>query len=139
MQFPPVVRAHDAGGIVVGWLVKLVAVFAVVGVLAFDGLSLGAAELAVTDTAVAAARAAGAELGAGATAQQAYLAAQQEAVQDDDLNDVPPEEFLVGADRSVSLVVRRTPATMVLHQIPGSDGWLVAEATATHAAGRAAP
>jgi|GEM_PF-4131224 len=135
MQNLPAIRARDAGGVVVGWLVRLVAVFAVVGVLAFDGVSLGAAELSVTDTAAAAARAAAAELRGGATAQQAYLAAQQEAVHDDGLNDVPAAQFLVGADRSVSLLVRRTPPTMVLHRIPGSDAWLMAEATATHAAG----
>lgn len=135
MQLPTAPRADDTGGIVVGWLVKLVAVFAVVGVLAFDGVSVGAAELTVTDTAVAAARAAGVELSTGATAQQAYLAAYDAAVQDDALNEVPAESFLVGADRSVSLLVRRTPPTMVLHHIPRSDGWLVAEAYATRAAG----
>lgn len=138
MQNPRARRPHgagDAGDVVVGWLVKLVAVFSVVGVLAFDGVSLGAAELAVTDTAVAAARAAGLELGSGATAQQAYDAAQAAASEDDGLNEVPVEDFVVAADKSVTLLVRRTAPTMVLHHIPGSDGWLVAEATASHTAG----
>ncbi len=138
MQNPRALRPHgagDAGDVVVGWLVKLVAVFSVVGVLAFDGVSVGAAELAVTDTAVAAARAAGLELGSGATAQQAYDAAQSAASEDDGLNEVPVEDFVVAADMSVSLLVRRTAPTMVLHHIPGSDAWLVAEATASHTAG----
>lgn len=136
MQNPRAARAHDAGDVVVGWLVRLVAVFSVVGVLAFDGVSLGTAELAVTDTAAAAARAAGLELGSGSTAQQAYLAAQDAASADDGLNEVPVEEFVVTPDGTVTLLVRRDTPTMVLHHIPGSAGWLVAEATATHAAGR---
>ena len=125
----------DAGDIVVGWLVKLVAGFAVVGVLAFDGVSFGVAELAVTDTAAAASRVASAELTSGRTAQQAYTAAYEAAVRDDGINEIPVEEFLVGPDRSVTLTVRRSTPTLVLHHIPGSETWLVAESTATHQAG----
>jgi hypothetical protein len=49
-----ILGATDAGNIVVGWLAKLVVVFSVLGVLAFDGVSMGIAELAVTDSAAAA-------------------------------------------------------------------------------------
>ncbi|WP_380164216.1 hypothetical protein [Jannaschia sp. R86511] len=135
MQKVRTVRAPDAGDVVVGWLVRLVAVFAVVGVLLFDGVSLGIAELAVTDTAAAAARAAGQELDTGATAQEAYLAAREAADTDHDLNDVPADRFQVTADGAVTLTVRRTVPTLVLHHVPGSDAWLVAEATAGHDAG----
>lgn len=122
----------DAGGIVVGWLVRLVAVFAVLGVLVFDGMSFGVAELAVADTAAAASRAASNALAGGGTAQQAYDAAREAAVQDESINQVPVESFLVGADRSVTLTVRRSSPTLVLHLVPGSERWLVAESTSTH-------
>ena len=124
----------EAGGIVVGWLVKLVAVFAVVGVLAFDGLSVGVAELSVTDTAAAASRAAGTVLTGGGTAQQAYDAAYRSAVTDDGVNQVPVESFQVVPD-SVTLTVRRTTPTLVLHHVPGSERLLLAQSTSTHTAG----
>jgi hypothetical protein len=127
--------AGDDGNIVVGWLVKVVVVFSVLGVLAFDGVSIGTAELAVTDSAHAAARAASQELVAGGSPQQAYQAAYAAAVQDDEINELPADEFLVGPDRAVTLTVARTTPTLVLHHIPGSEEWLVAEATATYEVG----
>ena len=135
MQQTPVGRAPDAGDIVVGWLVKLVVALSVVGVLLFDGVSLGAAELAVTDTAAAAAREARMALSAGATPQAAFDRAQALAEAEDAHNVVPTGSFVVGADESVSLLVRRTPPTLVLHHVPGSERWLVAEATTVAAVG----
>lgn len=131
----PTSSAADRGSIVVGWLVKLVAVFAVVGVLVFDGVSVGIAQLAVTDSAAAAARAASLELSAGGTAQRAYEAALATSAQQDATDQVPVESFLVGAGGSVTLTVRRTAPTLVLHHVPGSGSWLVSSATASHVAG----
>lgn len=131
----PTPTATDRGSIVVGWLVKLVAFFAVVGVLVFDGVSLGIAQLAVTDSAAAAARAASLELSTGSTAQRAYEAALATSAQQDVTDQVPVEQFLVGADGSVTLTVRRTAPTLVLHHVPGSESWLVSSATASHVAG----
>jgi len=48
----------DVGDIVVGWLVRVVASVAVVGVLLFDAVSIAAAKMSVTDQASMAARAA---------------------------------------------------------------------------------
>lgn len=128
-------RAVDAGDIVVGWLVKLVAAFAVVGVLAFDGISLGIAQLAVTDTAAAAARTASTELVSGATPQQAYIAARETAVADAAVNALPEDMFLVSPEGAVTLTVVRTAPTLVLHLVPRLDSRLVASATTTHEPG----
>jgi hypothetical protein len=127
-----ILGATDAGNIVVGWLAKLVVVFSVLGVLAFDGVSMGIAELAVTDSAAAASQAASRELMSGGTPQDAYAAASASAVQDDAFNTLPTETFLVAADRTVTLTVVRETPTLVLHYIPRSEEWLVAEATSTH-------
>ena len=123
--------AGDTGGIVVGWLAKLVALFAVLGVLVFDGASLGVAELGVTDQAAGASRAASAELVAGGTPQNAYDAAVGTIDMSADDVDVPATGFAVAADRSVTVTVVRTVSTLVLHRIPGSDRWLTVDAVST--------
>lgn len=122
---------RDSGDIVVGWLVKIIAVAGLVGVLGFDGVSLGIAELAVTDTAAKAAREASDELADGASAQRAYRVATEITLAGASTNRLPVEKFIVGSDRSVTLTVERTSPTLVLHYIPRSSSWLVAEATAT--------
>src|SRR6476469_6633079 len=48
----------DRGDIVLGWLVRVVALLAVVGVMAFDGLSIASSRLSIEDQARDAARAA---------------------------------------------------------------------------------
>jgi hypothetical protein len=68
----------------------------------------------------------------GGTPQDAYAAASASAVQDDAFNTLPTETFLVAADRTVTLTVVRETPTLVLHYIPRSEEWLVAEATSTH-------
>jgi len=127
--------AGDTGGVVVGWLAKIVAAFAVVGVLVFDGASLGVAELGVADQAAAASRAASAELVSGGTPQDAYDAAWANIdVGSDDLS-LPVARFVVASDRTVTLTVERTVPTLVLHRVPGSDSWLTVSATSTHRSG----
>lgn len=135
MQSCRVARGRDAGDIVVGWLVKLVVVLSVAGVLVFDGVSFGVAELAVTDTAVKAARAASDDLMAGRTPQQAFVTATDVAVTDHGFNEVPAEDFAVTRTGDVTVTVVRTTPTLVLHWIPRSERWLVADATATRTAG----
>jgi len=127
--------AGDTGDIVVGWLTKLVAVFAVVGVLVFDGASLGVAELGVTDQAAAASRAASAELVTGGTPQDAYDAARASIDVGSGHVDLPVAGFVIAADRTVTLTVQRSVPTLVLHRVPGSDSWLTVSATSTHRTG----
>jgi hypothetical protein len=123
--------AADRGDIVIGWLVRLVVVLAVVGVLAFDGLSIGVARLAVTDSAAGAAREAGQELAAGAAPQAAYLTAVEAAVTDDAYNEVPAGSFVARRDGSVTLTVVRDTPTLVLHHVPRSERWLTVRSTAS--------
>lgn len=122
----------DRGDIVIGWLVKIVAVAALVGVLGFDGVSLGIAKLAVADTAATAAREANGALVDGATTQQAYNAAYEVTIEGASTDRLPADKFMVGPGRTVTLTVERTSPTLVLHYIPRSESWLVADATASH-------
>ena len=127
--------AGDSGDIVVGWLVKLVAGMAVVGVLVFDGVSLGVAELGVADQAAAASRAASREVAAGSTDQSAYDAAWQAVAGGSGRVELPVEQFSVAADGTVTLGVRRTAPTLVLHHVPRSERWLTVSATSVHTPG----
>lgn len=125
----------DLGGIVVGWLIRLVAVLALLGVVAFDGISFAVAQLAVTDAAAAASREASQELDLTGNPQLAYAAALRLAQQESVENEVPTEGFAVGADGSVTVTVVRHPPTLVAHYVPGSEDWLVSEATSSHPKG----
>ena len=123
----------DTGDIVVGWLVRLVACLALAGVVTFDGISLGVADLDVTDAAAAASRTASATLVAGGSPQAAYDAAWHAVARPS--VELPVDGFLVGPARSVTVTVHRTVATLVLHRVPGSGRWVTVSATATHPAG----
>lgn len=124
--------AGDSGDIVVGWLVKLVASLGVVGVLVFDGVSLGVAELEVVDQAADASRTASQEIMAGATNQRAYDAAWHEVAAGRPGVEVPVGGFGVAPDGTVTVTVQRTVPTLVLHHVPGSERWLTASATSVH-------
>ena len=124
----------DSGDIVVGWLVKLVASLSVVGVLVFDGVSLGVAHLEVMDQAADASRVASRELVGGATDQAAYDAAWQEVVAGRTTVELPVEAFAAAPDGTVSLTVQRTVPTLVLRHVPRSERWLTVRATSLHTA-----
>ncbi|MFC5381275.1 hypothetical protein [Aquipuribacter nitratireducens] len=126
------VPSGDRGDIVVGWLVRLVVYLGIIGVLAFDGISLGVARLSVEDGAAASAREASRDLVSGATVQQAYLTATAAAAADNAFNEVPAESFVVSPAGDVTVTVVRETPTLVLHHIPRSEAWLTVEATATH-------
>ncbi len=124
--------AGDTGDIVVGWLVRLVASLAVVGVLVFDGVSLGVAHLEVSDDAATASRAASRAAEAGATTQAAYDAAWRAVAEDEVGVELPVDGFAATADGTVTVTVQRTVPTLVLQYVPGSDDWLTVSATSTH-------
>ena len=132
MRLPP---AGDTGDIVVGWLVRLVASLAVVGVLVFDGVSLGVARLDVADDAASGSRAASRAVESGATTQAAYDAAWRAVVEDRVGVDLPVAGFAVGADGTATVTVERSVPTLVLQYVPGSDDWLTVSATSTHTPG----
>lgn len=126
---------RESGDIVVGWLVRLVVALTVAGVLALDGISVGVAALATTDQAAAASRAGSTGLLEGGSTQAAYDAALAAVAAEQPLAELPVDGFTVGADRSVTVTVRRQAPTFVLHHVPGSRRWLTVTATSTHSAG----
>ncbi|MFC5998887.1 hypothetical protein ACFP6A_09170 [Quadrisphaera sp. GCM10027208] len=121
-------RRDDAGGIIVGWLTKLVVVGAVVGVVAFDAVSIGVSRLAVEDDGALAAREASTDLGRTRSVQSAYTAALSAATEANPLNEVPPQSFEALPDGTVRLVVGRDATTFVVHRIGWIADWAHVEA-----------
>jgi hypothetical protein len=116
-----------------GWLTKLVIMFAVLGVLAFDGFQVMVGNFGAADDATTAARAAADSFRVDKDVQKAYDAAVLSLVEKP--NDVvETETFKVRPDGGIDLVVRREPKTLWMHRIgPLKD------LSAIHQSGSASP
>ncbi len=116
-------RARDRGDIVVGWLVRVVVGVAVVGVILFDAISVGAAKMSVTDQAVEAARAASDNWLNHHDQQAAFDAAWRAATAANAANRVDTTTFRVEPNGTVHLTLERTAPTLVLHLVGPLDYW----------------
>jgi hypothetical protein len=121
----------DAGGIVIGWLVKIVVVVGLLGVALFDAISIGVSRLSVEDAGTLAAREASTALARNANLQAAYETAVYAALEANPLNEVPPSSFVALPDGSVELVVTREATTFVVQHIQWIAPWAHVEARAT--------
>jgi hypothetical protein len=110
----------DTGGIVIGWLTKIVVVVGLAGVVLFDAISIGVSRLAVEDAGALAAREASTDLSRNGDVQRAYAAAVTTASEANPLNEVPAGSFEALPDGSVRLVVAREATTFVVHRV----GWI---------------
>ena len=119
----------DRGDIVLGWLTKLVASLAVLGVLGFDAVSLVSARFQAEDHAQSAVRAANESYRGNKDLQQAYEAAVAEVTDDGDT--IAPESFQVAPDGQITLTLHRTAATMVVDRIPPARDWAEVDVTVT--------
>lgn len=125
---------EDAGGIVIGFLLKIALTLVVVGVVCFDLVSVGVSRVALEDQAATAARSAATQWRDSHNLQAAIDAAQVTAAEADPGNLVEPNSFAVDADGSVSLSVSRTARTFVAHHVPQLRDWIRLDAI-----GKAAP
>ena len=119
----------DRGDIVLGWLTRLTVTIAVLGVLAFDGVSLVKARFSAEDSAQTAARAAAEVFRDTHDVQKAYDAAYAVAVEHGATVDAPT--FRPATDGSVTLTLRETAPTLVLRRVPPARGWADVAATVT--------
>lgn len=117
----------DRGDIVLGWLTKLVATLAVLGVIGFDLVALGTARYQAEDHAQAAARAASESYRSAKNLQAAYDAALAEVAQHGDT--IEPETFTVDPDGRITLTLHRTAPTLLVEKIPPARGWAEVETT----------
>ena len=117
----------DRGDIVLGWLTKVVVTLAVLGVVGFDLVSLGAARFQAEDHAQTAVRAASEAYRTPNDLQAAYDAAYAEVAEHGDTID--PQTFSVAADGRVTLTLRRTAPTMLVEKIGPLRPWAEVERT----------
>ena len=113
-------RAHpnDRGDIVLSWLVRVIALLAVVGVMAFDVLSVGSSRLSIDDQATTAARAAADSWAASHDLQGAFDAAWRSATEADATNDVDVKSFSIDAGGVAHVTLRREAPTFIVRLIP---------------------
>ena len=119
----------DRGDIVLGWLTKLVVVVGLLGLLAFDGLSLMLGRLKTEDLAQTASREAVFAYRDTKDVQRSYEAAL-EALEDSGAT-LDPEDFAVHSDGSVTVTVEHTMATFVVEKVDAVKDWARSTATAT--------
>lgn len=122
----------DDGSIVIGWLSKLVVLFALFGVIAYDGVNVVVANFGAADDAATAAREATDTFQRTKDVQAAYDAAV--ATLDGAGDAVETATFRVGDDGSVDLIVVRHPSTLWMKRIGLFD-----DITTVRQAGHASP
>jgi len=106
----------DRGDVVLGWLTKVTVTLALLGLVGFDAVSLGAGQFQAEDHAQQAARAAVEAYRTTPDLQQAYDAAVGEVLDDGDT--IETEGFVAGPDGSITLRLRRQVPTLLIEKIP---------------------
>lgn len=107
----------DRGDIVLGWLTKITVVLAVLGLVAFDALSLAVGRLQVEDRGNSAARAAVTTYATTSDAQHAYETALARIAESDPTDTVDPASFSVAQDGTVTFTLEHTAPTMLVHKV----------------------
>jgi hypothetical protein len=110
----------DRGDIVLGWLTKLAAVLGVLGLIAFDGISLAQAHFQAADRATTAALAAADDYHTSHDIQRAFNAAYATVSGDDTIE---ATTFQVGADGTVKLRLHHVATTLLLQRIGPLKHW----------------
>lgn len=109
-------RSTDEGSITLGWLTRLVIWLAIIGVMGFDSISVGASRLAVIDDADTAVQAASTVWQRTHDIVAAYNAAEA-ALPSKATEKVLSTGFTGYPDGTVRLTVRRTARTMLLRDL----------------------
>jgi hypothetical protein len=122
----------DRGSIVVGWLTRLVILFAVLGVVAFDGFTLMVSNFGAADDAGVAASAAADSFKATNDVQAAYGAAVSAVAGKGDT--VETKTFTIDQGGKVTLTIDRAPTTLWMHRIGPLKKW-----TLVHQSGDGTP
>jgi len=129
------VRRDDRGDIVLGWLTRLTVTLALLGLLAFDAISLGVGKMQAEDRAITAARAAVTAYQDGKDVQRAYDAAVA-TLEDPAVDSIDPAGFTVTSDGVVTLTVRHTASTMLVEKVGPVRHWATSTGTTSAAPAR---
>jgi hypothetical protein len=107
----------ERGSMVMGWLTKLVVFLAILGVIGFDAISIGAAHLTASDEADSAAEAANLMWVSDheTPIQQLYQAAEDFAEQHGD--SIPPSSFVIDQQGNITLTLEHHVTTLVVRHV----------------------
>lgn len=111
----------------IGWLTRIVVVFAVAGIGLFDAISVGTTAVNVSDQGSLAAREASEVWQSTGNLQKAYDAAVAAATEQNPANVVSTKGFRVEEDNTVHLRMGRTATTFVLYRWNKTAGWAEVE------------
>lgn len=110
----------DRGDVVLGWLTKLVVILGLLGLVAFDGISLAQARFQAADHATTAASAAADDYKANHDLQKAYNAAFATVSGNDTIE---TKTFQVATDGTVTLRLHHEATTLILNHIGPLKHW----------------
>ena len=113
----------DRGDIVLGWLVRLVVLLSILGVFAFDSLSIGASRFSIEDQANDAARAAAAQWASTKDAQRAFDSAWKSATEANPTNEIAVSSFFIDPAGQAHLTVTREAPTFVVRLVAPVRHW----------------
>jgi len=116
-------RGPDTGDVILGWIVRLVAGLAVVGVLTFDALSIGSSRLSIEDQANSAARAAADTWAANHDAQAAFDSAWTVAIEANATNQVDPRSFVIDPQGQAHVTLTREAPTFIVRLVAPLRHW----------------
>lgn len=112
----------DRGGIVLGWLTRIVIVLAVFGLIGFEAVAIGVAHVRTQDVAAEAARAGSAQFSRSKDVDRAYEAASGVAAENN--GTIAPEDFMVEEDGTVEVTVHREARSVILRRFGATRRWL---------------
>jgi type II secretory pathway pseudopilin PulG len=110
----------DRGDVVLGWLTKLVVILGLLGLVAFDGISLAQARFQAADHATTAASAAADDYKSNHDLQKAYNAALATVTGTDTIE---TKTFQVATDGTVTLRLHHEATTLVLNHVGPLKHW----------------
>jgi hypothetical protein len=113
---------------VTGWLARMVAALAILGVASFDGMSVLATHFSAQDDANSTAQAAADAYHLQGTVNAAVSAAEQALPKGDSL---VAKSMSIDANGAVSLTVRKTAKSLVLHMFSQTKTWAVVTESGT--------
>lgn len=119
----PFGAAGDTGGIVLGWLTRLTVLLAVLGLIAFDAISIVTSRLSLEDVGNQAARNASETWQRTHDIRASLLSAQTTASDADAGTSVVTNSLRIDPDGTAHLTVTREAATLVAHYLPSVRNW----------------
>jgi hypothetical protein len=114
-----------------GWLTRIVVIFAIVAVILFDAISIGTTAMTVADQGSTAAQQASEAWKTSNNVQTAYNAAVASAADSNPADVIATRDFKIDQDGTVHLTVSRTATTLIVYRISAIRKWAHIERQAT--------